>query len=129
MSDNWCQDLVDFYREVMLDSVPPKPTLADSHHKELGKTLISEETRELFDAMDADDMAEIADGIVDSIWVLLALATVYGIDINPLWDEVYEANMRKKGGELRGDGKRLKPDGWIPPRIEELLRRQGWNGG
>lgn len=127
MSSNWCQDMVAFYNEVMLDGVPPTPTLADSYHRELGKSLIDEEIRELFAAVDSDDLVGVADGIVDSIWVLLALATVYGIDVNPLWDEVCKANMRKRGGALRSDGKRLKPDGWEPPRIEELLRSQGWS--
>lgn len=129
MSDNWCHDLLVFYKHVMQDVMPSVPTLTDDYHKELGKSLISEEIQELFTAVDAGDMVGIADGIVDSIWVLLALATVHGINTNPLWDEVYGANMRKRGGNLRSDGKRLKPDGWMPPRIDKLLYNQGWKEG
>jgi len=34
--------------------------------------------------------------------------------------------MRKVGGVVREDGKRLKPEGWVGPDIEKCLRAQGW---
>lgn len=30
--------------------------------------------------------------------------------------------------ELREDGKRLKPEGWLPPDIRAKLLEQGWEG-
>jgi predicted HAD superfamily Cof-like phosphohydrolase len=30
--------------------------------------------------------------------------------------------MAKAGGPTRADGKKLKPEGWEPPRIKEMLK-------
>lgn len=49
-----------------------------------------------------------------------------GLDIKPLFEEVHRTNMLKVGGPTRADGKILKPEGWQPPRIRELLIEQGW---
>jgi predicted HAD superfamily Cof-like phosphohydrolase len=38
---------------------------------------------------------------------------------------VQRCNMLKSTGPVRSDGKRLKPEGWEPPRIRELLIEQG----
>ncbi len=37
------------------------------------------------------------------------------------WDEVHRSNMAKVGGPIRGDGKRLKPEGWTPPDVAGVL--------
>lgn len=44
-----------------------------------------------------------------------------GIDLYPFYEEVHRTNMAKLGGPKRADGKQLKPDGWQPPRIAEML--------
>lgn len=94
----------------------------------LALSLIDEERRELELAWLQDDLPELADAIVDSIYVLLGLACRLGIEIEPLWAEVHRANMRKVGGPKDSNGKQTKPAGWQPPRIAELLREQGWGG-
>jgi predicted HAD superfamily Cof-like phosphohydrolase len=73
-------------------------------------------------------LPEIADGIVDSIVVLLGAACAMGIDIQPIWDKIHESNMAKATGPVREDGKRLKPENWQPPDIESELKKQGWSG-
>jgi predicted HAD superfamily Cof-like phosphohydrolase len=45
-----------------------------------------------------------------------------GVDLYPFYQEVHKTNMAKLGGPKRADGKQLKPPGWSPPRIEEMLR-------
>jgi predicted HAD superfamily Cof-like phosphohydrolase len=63
------------------------------------------------------------DGICDLIYVTLGAALEFGIDLEPFWDEVQRSNMEKKGGPVReSDGKKLKPEGWTPPDLEETLR-------
>lgn len=47
----------------------------------------------------------------------------------PLWEvfqEIHRSNMRKVGGPIRADGKRLKPEGWVGPDIASKLREVGW---
>jgi len=137
MSKDWYQDIVDFHEQVMEDDFPKKPYIPSAELKELKGTLIIEEISETLDAMGKGDLVELADGIVDSIVVLLGAAVTYGIDIRPIWDEVHRTNMLKKGGKRRKDGKLLKPEGWKPPAVAELIKEQqttrkcsecGWEG-
>jgi NTP pyrophosphatase (non-canonical NTP hydrolase) len=91
----------------------------------LGKRLIREEVNEeLLPALDRGDLAAIADGLADSVYVLAWTALAYGIDLRGVFTEVHEANMRKVGGGVRGDGKVLKPEGWVAPDVAGVLARQ-----
>jgi predicted HAD superfamily Cof-like phosphohydrolase len=125
MSKDWYQDMIDFHIEVMEDTLPEGPTLLPVSVIDLRKTLILEEVSELFTkGLDKDNLVEIADGIVDSIVVLVGTAVRYGIDIRPIWDEIHSTNMAKKFGPTRKDGKKLKPANWQPPKVRELLNSQ-----
>ena len=126
MSKDWYEDMVEFEKEVMDTEHPETPTIPSNKVKELRKKIIMEEIEETFNAMEYDDMIEIADGIVDSIVLLIGTAIVYGIDIRPIWDEVHKTNMAKKGGALREDGKKMKPKNWQVPDIKSILVDQGW---
>jgi len=127
MSKDWYQDIVDFHEQVMGDNFPKYPHVIpreQKHFRDLRRELIREEVQETIDAIWQDDLVEIADGIVDSIVVLLGTAVTYGIDIRPIWDEIHKTNMLKKGGRLREDGKRLKPKGWKPPEVKRIIEEQ-----
>ena len=124
MSLDWYQDIVDFHNEVMEDTFVTYPHLPTPRYSKLRFKLVKEEMEEVLEAIHMDDLVGIADGICDSIVVLLGTAVTYGINIRPIWDEVNRTNMLKKGGELREDGKRLKPEGWQSPDIADILERQ-----
>jgi len=47
-----------------------------------------------------------------------------GIDLRPFFREVHRTNMLKTTGPVREDGKRLKPEGWQPPRIEAMYAKR-----
>lgn len=66
--------------------------------------------------------AEVIDAICDITFVIHNCSNAMGVDIEPFFDAVWEANMRKADGPLREDGKRLKPPGWKGPPIETMLR-------
>lgn len=81
-----------------------------------------------------ENTAEIADGAIDSIVVILGLLACMGIDPKPLWREVRRANMAKtpydpelaayweqKLGKSIPKGKFLKPKDWTPPDIKGVL--------
>lgn len=123
--NDWYSDMVDFHDEVMLDDFKKTPHIPTEKYKNLRKALIEEEVSETLRAIDNDDLVELADGIVDSIVVLVGTAVTYGIDIRPVWDEIHKTNMAKKDGAIREDGKRLKPDGWIAPDVKSILIEQG----
>lgn len=97
----------------------------DEETKKLRIKLIDEELHETLNAMEDDNLVAIADGIADSIVVLLGTALSYGIPLDKVWDEVHISNMAKLGGDgkphRRPDGKVMKPNGWIPPDITWCL--------
>lgn len=125
MSKDWYQDIVDYHEEVMYDKFSESPSIPSESYKNLRATLIIEEIKETMHAITDNSLVELADGIADSIVVLLGTAVTYGIDMRPIWDIVHESNMAKKGGKMRIDGKLLKPDGWVGPNIaDEIVRQQ-----
>ena len=125
--NTWQRDIFDFHK-CMGISISDFPCEPDAKTKPLRVTLIREETEELLDAIEAGDMEKIADGAVDSIVVILGTMVSYGIDLAPIWDEIHRTNMAKQGGGVREDGKILKPVGWKPPDVANLLKEQGWKG-
>ena len=74
-------------------------------------------------------LADAVDGALDVIVVAIGLLHSLGVDPQPLWDEVAYSNRKKidpATGKVRKreDGKVLKPDGWEPPRLAELIAKQ-----
>lgn len=74
-----------------------------------------------------ENAAEIADGVIDGIYVLLQLAYVLDLPVNRLFAEVHFNNMSKlqfnAEGKLlrREDGKVLKPAGHKPPDLLKII--------
>jgi predicted HAD superfamily Cof-like phosphohydrolase len=68
--------------------------------------------------------AEIIDGLIDLIYVTVGAASAAGIDLQPFWEEVHSANLRKFSlGVLKNDaGKVIKPPSWKGPEMLEVLR-------
>lgn len=84
--------------------------------------LIKEEVAELIEGIEEGDAVKTIDGACDSIVVILgAIMHRVGVDLEPFFDEVQRTNMQKATGPIREDGKRLKPEGWKPPRLDVLL--------
>ena len=119
--------VVDFHDRVVGLEYPQAPMLIAEDRKQLRIKLMTEELlEELIPAMEAGDMVEIADGLADTLVVVYGTAAEYGIDIDEVFDEVHASNMAKAGGPTRADGKKLKPEGWQPPNVYNVLIEQGW---
>ncbi len=90
--------------------------------------LIQEEADEIADACAEEDLVEVADGLADLLYVVYGMAHTFGIDIQPVFDEVHRSNMAKVGTDgkvtKREDGKILKPPGWTPPNVYGVLKAQ-----
>lgn len=121
---DWYKDIKNFHKVVMKDSFPEKPYIPSNNLKSLRKQLIIEEVNETLEAINKDDLVEIADGIVDSIVVLLGTAVTFGIDVRPIWKEIHKSNMAKKNGPIREDGKKLKPENWVAPDVRKIIEKQ-----
>lgn len=91
--------------------------------------LIQEELDELNDAMLDRNIVEVADALADLLYVVYGTAVVFGIDMEPIVQEVHRSNMSKIAldGSVEYDerGKVMKPDTFEEPQLRGLLRQQG----
>lgn len=70
-------------------------------------------------------LPELVDGLHDTEWVLKQGHLMIGnTQPEPQWQEVCRANMDKLPGNVRGDGKIMKPTGWRPPDIAGLVEAE-----
>ena len=100
-----------------------RPTLnVDQNVPILRCNLIQEELDEFKEAMQNNDLVEIADALGDLLYVVLGAAVTYGIDMQPVFAEIHKSNMTKVGGKQREDGKWLKPDTYIKPDLATILK-------
>lgn len=123
MNSDWYADILDFHTQAK-HRIEPFPRIPPDNVQRLRRKLIREEVNELLDGIDDNDLVKIADGGADAIVVILGTMVPYGIDLRPVWNEVHRTNLAKAGGKKRADGKSLKPEGWQPPKIKELLDEQ-----
>ena len=93
---------------------------------DLYRTLITEEVKELDEAIGADDRVEQLDALLDIMVVTLGAIHSLGVDDENAWKEVISSNMSKvdtKTGKVlkRKDGKVIKPDTFKPPRLDNYF--------
>ena len=74
----------------------------------------------------AVDLEEVVDGCADISVVTIGTLIAFGVDDEPVLEEVDQANLRKfgPGSYERDDGKWIKPPDWTPPDILGVLERQ-----
>jgi len=79
----------------------------------------------VYDAPNEPDLQEVADGCADISVVTIGTLIAFGIDDDPLLEEVDASNLRKfgPGSYRRDDGKWMKPSDWTPPDIMGAIDR------
>jgi predicted HAD superfamily Cof-like phosphohydrolase len=136
MTSNFA-DVGEFHRKFDLPSVNksgPEPTDA-LKNKDLMKFrmgFLHEEMTEIEKGIEEKDIAQVADGLVDLVYVAMGTAHLLGLPWQELWDEVQRANMTKeRAAEDGSNSKRgssfdvVKPEGWQGPDIEGVLASFG----
>lgn len=118
---NRMQQQVEEFHRALGQYIGTEPAIV---HPELRVKLIREEAKETCDAIEEGDLVGAIDGVCDLIYVALGTAVEFGLDLEPIFDEVHRSNMAKKGGAVREDGKRLKPEGWTPPDVAGEINKQ-----
>lgn len=127
-------DDVTAFHKMMGQPVLDTPTVPSNERITLRANLIIEEFEETLKSLGVNkygnielrpDLAGLADGLTDLIYVLVGCALEFGIPLEDVWKEVQRSNMAKAGPDgivrKRADGKVLKPEGWTPPDIETVL--------
>ena len=91
--------------------------------------LITEEYKEVVEAIESGRIVDIAKELSDILYVVYGTAVSFGIDIDAVFDEVHRSNMSKLGSDgrpiYRDDGKVLKGENYIPADVQKVLDEQG----
>jgi len=126
------QDIKDFHSKFSVKTLN-KPGFVDDDLMKFRVGFIQEEFDELKKAVKEKDMVEVADALVDIVYVAVGMADVMGIPFTEIWDEVQRSNLAKVSGKeaLENNIKTLKkprhaedvlkPIGWVPPQINAIL--------
>lgn len=84
---------------------------------------LREEAQEFTDAVAKHDMVEAIDALVDTAYIIFGTADLLGVDLDPFFYAVHQANMTKPALGARVDpatGIVPKPAGFVPPDIASL---------
>ena len=104
-----------------------RPWLPYGDERELRMRLMKEEMKEYEQAEHNNDITNLAVELADIIYIACGTAVSYGIPLDKVFEEVHRSNMAKlvDGKPLkREDGKVIKPEGWTPPDIESVIKKQ-----
>lgn len=142
------QRAVKEFHELIGAPVGSRPMVPSPGRRELRLKLILEELLELAEASnfilaEADEIADshfyfinedtyrgqpdlvaVADALGDLLVVVNGAGLEWGIDLEPVFNEIHRSNMTKGGGALRGDGKALKGPLYQPPVLEPIIQQQ-----
>ena len=118
-------ELVGDFMEAFGQDVHCDPVWPDFSTRELRLDLIQEEFEELQEAIDNNDMVEVADALTDLLNVVYGAGHAFGIDLDECFLEVHESNMSKLGPDGRAirreDGKVLKSENFFAPDLAPIL--------
>ena len=122
--------LVREFHEVYGQPIRLRPVL-NVPEKQMRLDLITEEADEYKEAVETDDLIELADALGDIVYVAFGAALTHGIDLDDVLLEIQRSNLSKLGADgkplYREDGKVLKGPDFFVPNIEKVLKNQGWD--
>ena len=92
---------------------------------ELRKKLIDEEFNELKDAINENDLIEVADALTDILVVTYGAGVAFGIDLDKCFKEVHRSNMSKLSEDgkpiYNESGKVMKGPNYFVPNLKKIV--------
>ena len=111
---------VGIFMKTFGQEVKNKPSFGSDKINKLRIDLIKEELEELTEAMNNNDLLEVADALTDILYVTYGAGHSFGIDLDKCFDEVQNSNMSKldennkpiynDAGKVMKGPKYFKPD-------------------
>ena len=95
---------------------------------ELRYNLMKEENEEYLEAVQNNDIVEIADALGDMLYILCGTILEHGLlhKIEEVFDEIQRSNMSKLGEDgkpiYREDGKVMKGPNYFKPNFSDILK-------
>ena len=105
--------------------VKDKAGFSDAKTNKLRIDLIKEELEELTEAMQNENLLEVADALTDILYVTYGAGHAFGIDLDKCFDEVQNSNMSKldeNGKPIYNEsGKVMKGPNYFKPDLSKFV--------
>jgi predicted HAD superfamily Cof-like phosphohydrolase len=117
---------VKIFMQTFGQEIKDKPSFSSKKINNLRYDLIREELEELKDALDNNNLLEVADALTDILYVTYGAGHAFGINLDDCFDEVQESNMSKldeEGKPIYNDlGKVMKGPKYFKPNLGKFLK-------
>ena len=113
------------FMETFGQEVKTKPSFSTDKINSLRYDLIKEELEELKEAMENNDLLEVADALTDILYVTYGAGHAFGIDLDKCFAEVQNSNMSKLGEDgkpiYNESGKVMKGPKYFKPDLTKFV--------
>ena len=117
---------VGLFMKTFGQEVKNKPGLSTEKINKLRISLISEELEEFKEAINSNDIKEVADALTDILYVTYGAGHAFGVNLDKCFDEVQESNMSKLGDDgkpiYNESGKVMKGPNYFKPDLSKFLK-------
>ena len=118
-------DKVGTFMKTFGQEVKTKPSFSSDKINKLRIDLISEELKELIQAMKDKNLLEVADALTDILYVTYGAGHAFGINLDKCFDEVQISNMSKLGEDgqpiYNQSGKVMKGPNYFKPDLTKFI--------
>jgi len=127
IQDQECEDVRAFSQKLGMIEFRTPGHITKRLAQERGHMML-EEVNEFIDGVEENDLAKMADALIDLVYFAKGTALKLGLPWVALWADVQRANMAKE----RGTNKRgfkvdaVKPPGWMGPNTSLILAAHGY---
>jgi predicted HAD superfamily Cof-like phosphohydrolase len=113
------------FMETFGQEIKEKAQFPNEKITSLRHDLIKEELDELKEAMDNNDIKEVADALTDILYVTYGAGHAFGINLDKCFEEVQNSNMSKLGSDgkpiYNDKGKVMKGPNYFKPDLHKFL--------
>ena len=122
---------VSIFMKTYGQEVKDKADFSDARTNKLRIDLIKEELEELTEAMQDENLLEVADALTDILYVTYGAGHAFGINLDKCFEEVQNSNMSKLGDDgkpiYNEAGKVMKGPNYFKPDLSKFLNYLLWH--
>ena len=113
------------FMETFGQEVKSSPSFSSDKINKLRYNLIKEELDEFKQALDNNDLLEVADALTDILYVTYGAGHAFGINLDKCFEEVQNSNMSKLGSNgkpiYNEKGKVMKGPNYFKPNLNKFV--------
>ena len=114
------------FMETFGQEVKSRPSFSSDKINMLRYNLIKEELEEFKQALDNNDLLEVADALTDILYVTYGAGHAFGINLDACFEEVQSSNMSKLGSDgkpiFNDQGKVMKGPNYFKPDLSKYIK-------